>query len=201
MISAGVYRHLGGASRPFPASYEGDYFFSDYYTGDLTRLRGRAVRGAWPRRSRGQPETTHWATGLNNVADYLLGPDGSLWYCVQYDGSTSGDGEIRRIVTNTTVSVPSSQLVQFAAPFPSPAVGSVRLEFSLAQSAAVELAIYDLRGRRVRMLRPRSEQPAGPMLSSWDGRDDEGLEVAPAIYFVRLTVNGTPWTHRIPLIR
>ena len=38
IISAGIYRRPAGATRGFPAEYEGEAFVSDYYAGFLRRL-------------------------------------------------------------------------------------------------------------------------------------------------------------------
>ena len=50
------------------------------------------------------------------------------------------------------------------------------------------LAIFDLRGRRVRELLDGRPLPAGPHTVVWDGRDDGGREVASGIYISRLDV-------------
>lgn len=93
VMSAGVYRRPASAVNGFPPSYEGDYFFSDYTTGYLWRLKrgtgGWAVAASVP----GQPSSQHWGTGFDTVPDYLQGPDGGLWYCSQ------SSGEVRRVVS------------------------------------------------------------------------------------------------------
>ncbi len=51
--------------------------------------------------------------------------------------------------------------------------------------APVSLAIYDLRGARVRTL-VDGAQPAGRHSLHWDGRDDRGRTLATGVYFCRL---------------
>lgn len=92
VMSAGVYRRPAGALHGFPPEFEGNYFFSDYYTGYLWRLE---KNGATWRAVSGVPGESYWATGLARVPDYFVGPDGALWYCVQ------NTGQIRRIVNTT----------------------------------------------------------------------------------------------------
>jgi hypothetical protein len=57
------------------------------------------------------------------------------------------------------------------------------------QPADVELAIYNLLGKRVRTLVKRRQYP-GDHKVRWDGKDDSGEEVASGIYFCRLKVSG-----------
>jgi hypothetical protein len=49
----------------------------------------------------------------------------------------------------------------------------------------VVIAIYDLRGRRVRLLLDEPEAP-GTAGAAWDGADDSGREVPPGLYVVGL---------------
>jgi hypothetical protein len=68
---------------------------------------------------------------------------------------------------------------------PSPARGPIRLSFVLAHAEPATLDLYDVRGRAVRRL---ADGPfdAGPVVITWDGRDNDGLTVSPGRYFVRL---------------
>jgi glucose/arabinose dehydrogenase len=95
VISGGVYRRPAGAPNGYPPVYEGDYFCSDYYSGSMWRLRNSG--GTWSLAApvAGQPTSRYWATGLNAVPDYLVGPDGAVWYCKQ------STGQIRRIVSDS----------------------------------------------------------------------------------------------------
>lgn len=92
VMSAGVYRRPVSSRNGFPPAYEGDYFFSDYSTGYLWRLKRGASSWAVAAPVPGQPDSKYWGIGFESVPDYLLGPDGALWYCRQ------SSGEVRRIV-------------------------------------------------------------------------------------------------------
>jgi hypothetical protein len=59
---------------------------------------------------------------------------------------------------------------------------SVRLGF--AHASRVQVSIYDVAGRRVRMLADRVF-PAGETVLQWDGTDDAGGKVGRGVYFVR----------------
>jgi flagellar hook assembly protein FlgD len=76
------------------------------------------------------------------------------------------------------------------------------LHYTLARPGAVDLAIVDLQGRRVRTL-VHSERPAGASSVKWDGRDAFGVNVANGLYFARLVAPGerAPRVQKITLAR
>ncbi len=82
---------------------------------------------------------------------------------------------------------PGSTRFAFAGAFPNPAPGRTTFSFSLAADAAVELAVYDVRGRRVRDFGGQ-EMAAGTHALAWDGRDGSGNTVASGVYLARLVV-------------
>lgn len=74
-----------------------------------------------------------------------------------------------------------------APPRPNPTTGGTRIAFSLppgAASGAGRLAVYDARGRVVRLWDAPTRSGAGEIF--WDGRDERGARVAPGVYFFRL---------------
>ena len=84
--------------------------------------------------------------------------------------------------------------------FPNPFNSQVDIPFEIAASDAVELAIYDALGRRVRLL-VEATLAAGAYRVSWDGRDRGGREVASGVYFLRLRAGEQVATGRIALVR
>jgi hypothetical protein len=198
-----VYRGLVSAAQPFPSGYEGDVFLSDYYAGFLRRLHrtGNAWGIAAP--VAGQPNAFDWGNGFDAVSDYLIGPDGALWYCRQATNFAGNTGEIRRVAYDPTVvpvdSVPPSS-VSFLPPWPRPAGASVHFAYVLSSPSRTELRIYDITGRLVRRLLPPSVQDASRYELLWDGTDSRGRRV-PGVYIARLTVNGGTLDHRVLLLR
>jgi hypothetical protein len=71
------------------------------------------------------------------------------------------------------------------APGPNPFVRTTTVRFSLPHPGPVDLAIYDVAGRRVTTLIGGS-MPAGSHLAPWDGRDRYGNPAAAGVYWVRL---------------
>lgn len=203
IISGGVYRRNPVAPYAFPAEYDGDYFFSDYYGGILRRIKDTAGTWSLAPPVAGQPSTVDWGRGYNEVTDYAQGPDGAIYYLRMGNGHTAGTGEVRRIQhASGNVSVPSQKTAEVSfAPYPLPARGGTRLEWSLPRPASVRLTIYDALGRRVRSLQPEAVLPAGEHGVRWSGESDAGARVASGIYIARLVVDGAVYERRLPYLR
>jgi flagellar hook assembly protein FlgD len=74
------------------------------------------------------------------------------------------------------------------------------LEFSLTQSGAVRLTVYDVAGRTVRTLMDES-RPAGHHVALWDGRGSAGVPVIPGVYFVRLEAGQFHASRKVVLLQ
>lgn len=85
-------------------------------------------------------------------------------------------------------------------PVPNPFNPRVTLAFSLADPTNVDLKVYDLRGRVVRVL-VSGQRAAGEHIEVWDGVDHQGRVVASGVYFVRFTAASITQTHRMVLVR
>ena len=77
-------------------------------------------------------------------------------------------------------------LDSLGAPVPNPAQGTVRMSLELPASERVSAEVFDMAGRRVRRL-DAGAWGAGRHTLIWDGRGDDGREVAPGIYLVRVS--------------
>lgn len=85
----------------------------------------------------------------------------------------------------------------FVRPYPNPASGSVSIRFARTAPAPGSLRIYDLTGRLVRSL--VLGEAAGSTV--WDGTDSSGRDVAPGVYFLRLTNGARDETARLIFVR
>ncbi len=83
---------------------------------------------------------------------------------------------------------------------PSPARAEMSIGFALPSSGPVSLILYGPDGRRVRGL-VEGVLPAGAHQRSWDGRTDGGHEVAPGVYFCRLSAQGKELSRRLVVLR
>lgn len=89
---------------------------------------------------------------------------------------------------------------RLAAIFPNPCNPRTTVGYELAEAAVVRLAIYDLRGTRVRML-AAGDRPRGRHQETWDGLDDEGRAVPTGTYFCRLGTPQGSQTRKLTLAR
>jgi hypothetical protein len=83
---------------------------------------------------------------------------------------------------------------------PNPFRGSVRVDFGLARPGVATLVVYDVRGRRVRVLR-EGPAAAGRHVETWDGVDAAGRQVTPGVYFVSFELAGFRATRKIVRVR
>jgi len=81
-------------------------------------------------------------------------------------------------------------------PRPNPANPGTLLRFTLPERAAVDLAILDVTGRRVRSLAAAVFE-AGDHAMTWSGRDELGAPVATGVYLARLQVGSEVVTRKV----
>ena len=72
--------------------------------------------------------------------------------------------------------------------------------YTLPAAGEVRLAVYDVAGRLVRAL-VRGEQPAGSYEIGWDGRHQDGGQVAPGVYFLQLEAAGERRSSSVVMLR
>ena len=198
IISAGPYRPVIGAQYNWPIEYDtfrGDVFYGQYYEGYLRRLTWNGTDWVRPAPVPGQPNPDDWATGLLSSVDFLVGPDGSLWWLRQYDDDfTDVSGSLHRIVylPGSAAGVGAGTLMgEGLSARPSPFRESVALSIRLDRRARGTLAIYDATGRRVRTIF-RGDLEAGTSRMGWDGADEAGAGVSAGLYFARLDRENAP---------
>jgi hypothetical protein len=80
---------------------------------------------------------------------------------------------------------------------PSPSRASVTIRYSLPERGPASIRIFDVAGRLVHAV----DAPSSRGDLTWDGTDGSGAQVAPGVYFVRITAGGTVETKRVTLIR
>jgi flagellar hook assembly protein FlgD len=74
------------------------------------------------------------------------------------------------------------------------------VRFAVGRPGPVELAVFDVLGRRVRTLE-KSELEAREYRRFWDGRDDAGVRVGSGVYFYRLKADGFQQVRKITWVR
>jgi hypothetical protein len=84
--------------------------------------------------------------------------------------------------------------------FPNPFNLSTKIEFSLPHSGFVNLDIFDIRGRKIRIL-VSENLSCGYKSVFWNGKDDFGEEVASGIYLYKLKVGNFTQTKKLVLLK
>lgn len=85
--------------------------------------------------------------------------------------------------------------------YPNPFNPRTTLRFDLARAGRVELAVYDLQGRRVRVL-VSAALAAGRHEIVWDGLDGQGRTLSSGVYFARATLpDGVNAVRKMMLVR
>jgi hypothetical protein len=84
--------------------------------------------------------------------------------------------------------------------YPNPFNSSTIITYEIVKEGHVTMEIYDILGREVRELVSKSQKPDHYKVT-WDGRNNQGKEVASGIYFYRLATGDYKETKRLVLIK
>ena len=84
--------------------------------------------------------------------------------------------------------------------YPNPLNPTTSIVFALPSRQAVDLAVYDLTGRRIVTL-VNGPQDAGVHTIEWNGHDQSGAEVASGVYFYKLRADNTTQTRKLLVTR
>jgi len=84
--------------------------------------------------------------------------------------------------------------------YPNPFNPTTKIEFTLAKSGFVTLQIYDVLGRKVRTLVSQELSSAYKSVI-WDGKNEDGKEVASGVYFYQLRVGDFSQPRKMILLK
>ncbi len=100
------------------------------------------------------------------------------------------------------LSLPRAGAVDLAQNSPNPFNPSTTVSFSVGgeQPLLVILAVYDIRGARVRTLLNELVEP-GTRRIEWDGRDGKGRQLSSGIYFLRLSAGSQTRVRKMILLK
>lgn len=106
--------------------------------------------------------------------------------------------------TDVTTSVDPSldgipEQFQLSQNYPNPFNPETNFTYFVADKGQVSLAIYDLIGRRVRMLLQNESKGVGRYSIRWDGKDEFGNRVATGIYFARMVAGSFSQIRKVVL--
>lgn len=174
-------------------------------TADLTGniFVGFAVSGQWPIGPR--PGVVRYNEGGLGTAviespsafGIACATDGRVYITGPYDGVK---------VYEERTSIPSG--VQSSTPFertelkvfPNPFNPATQVYYRVETPGLVKITVHDVRGRLIRHLVHRNEDP-GERWVMWDARDDRGMEVSSGVYFIKFETSGKVATRKITLLK
>jgi hypothetical protein len=84
--------------------------------------------------------------------------------------------------------------------YPNPFNPETTIEFSLARSEKVQLAVYNIKGQRVKTLYD-GYRSAGDHQVVWNGRDERGRELPSGVYLYRLVTDKEEITRKMMILK
>ena len=89
---------------------------------------------------------------------------------------------------------------ELAQNYPNPFNPDTKISYALPNDCHVKMTIYNLLGQKIKVL-VDEHQTAGTKDVYWNGKDDNGKEVASGVYFYKLDAGEFTWSRRMLLIR
>lgn len=130
-------------------------------------------------------------------------PGGGYYYKVSardVHGNESGCALLRPEDIAGADNTPLPKTAYLAPSYPNPFNPQTTIRFGLPEAGAVQLAVYDQRGRQVRVI-VDGEASAGEHRMLWDGRDGEGRILPSGTYVLRLVTGQGVLVSKVALIR
>ncbi|MCP4545151.1 MAG: hypothetical protein GY835_01645 [bacterium] len=138
-----------------------------------------------------------WETGT------VFDPETAPWYTFMHDQKRTGNyGSLDWIVSVDDELPEVLAAVRLDPNWPNPfnPVTNIRFVVGGDETQRVELSIFDVSGRRIRVLIDEKLAP-GDYRRSWRGCDDQGHKMASSVYFARLRVGDVVETRKMMLIK
>jgi len=104
------------------------------------------------------------------------------------------------VINGSTTDVPDAAALQLGPCVPNPFNPRAEVQYSLPAPGRVRLAIFDLSGRRVRVL-VNENRESGRHRAVWDGRDGHGRDAASGVYYVRAVTDHGHALLKVTLVR
>lgn len=118
-------------------------------------------------------------------------PAGAVWPMYGHDPQRTGCADCpENLPTAVTDDEVTTTRVRFTPPHPNPIRGLATFHFAIPVRAAIVLEILDVRGRRIATVLNEERAP-GQHVVAWNGRDQQGCDVASGQYLARLRVHGS----------
>jgi hypothetical protein len=146
------------------------------------------------------PGNLVYATSANSWND--LGGSGGDYYQVTVVDFAGNESDPATAQTATGVDGSSAPMAYaLGGAVPNPFNPSTAITYNVPGGGGpVEIAVYDVTGRRVRTL-VSGTTPPGTHRTQWDGRDDRGTRVSSGVYFYRMTAGSFHDTRKMVLLK
>ena len=172
-----IYRSINGSGFSQIASHKQD-----------ERLQGRLVgRGA-----------AHYVW-----VDEDVGAGNTYVYLLSSISMRGEEEEYSDHLLSTGLTEPEEMIAEddFFQNYPNPFNLRTNAGFSLAKKSTVFLAIYNVKGERVRIFIEGAVLREGEHFLEWDGRDDAGRSVSSGVYFFQIQADDFSKTQKILLLK
>ena len=147
-----------------------------------------------------------WTEVTIDLDSYVGTSDFKVRFILDSDGWVQSDGwyvdDVHVFADQPTgVDDGASPLKLLVGNHPNPFNPTTSVGYAVPRTGVVDLSIYDASGRLVRTLVDVPSHDAGRHSVSWNGRDENGVEVAAGVYFARLTVDSESATGKMVLLK
>ncbi|UCD64130.1 MAG: T9SS type A sorting domain-containing protein [Candidatus Zixiibacteriota bacterium] len=198
-----AFDSLGGAISPFVRNLWQDQTppsVSTFHVNDNAELLYR-YRSRYPVSSRleGDPVGVRLTTG--EFETYLFGFH--LWYIERESARELVDYLFEGSPTDERDAAPAALPARFALRqnYPNPFNPATRITFDLPRAGEVTLEIFNILGRRVRVLLDGVPLEAGTHVAEWNGTAPDGRPVSSGIYFYRIRYGQNHYSRKMMLVR
>jgi hypothetical protein len=114
-------------------------------------------------------------------------------------GNWSPMSNLVSTITDLAAEAPTAIPLQMSQPSPNPARAGTSFSVGLPQQGHVHIEIFDVTGRRVRLLVDRDAAP-GWSTERWDLRDDYGMPVSGGVYYALGRIGSTTFSRRVTVL-
>ena len=162
--------------------------------------------GSWTQVASYSGSLGGWTEVTIDLDSYVGTSDFKVRFILDSDGWVQKDGwyvdDVHVFADQPTgVDNGASPLKLLVGNHPNPFNPTTSVGYAVPRTGSVALSIYDASGRLVRTLVDVPSHDAGRHSVSWDGRDENGMEVAAGVYFARLTVDSESATGKMVLLK
>lgn len=145
---------------------------------------------------RSRPEMADWDE--DGRPDLILGDDDGYVTVFLNRGIPTALGDATRTPQNFELN--QNYPNPFGPGVDKAASATTQIPFSLRQAGRVQLAVFDLTGRRIKVLLS-GQQSAGRQTRNWDGRTADGRLLPSGVYYYRLLFGNEVQSRKLLLIR